>query len=222
MRLCGLGVLLLLSVPCESLLCPVKPFGKRRKSLSMPSLLPAIAMPVGVFYGVMCAPLYGKGLPGAGGMVNFATLEARSSPNEYLVAPRDSCPSFDGSKPLDDGKPRREDAPVYPLSVDELQRAFEAMLRKRYSIEQFAEPTIVDKPKRQYVYVERTELLRFPDIINVQFLPVDQADNRSTMILHSASVYGYSDLGKNKQRLTDMLQSLTNLPGYITRRTVPV
>lgn len=178
----------------------------------------AVALPIVGFFGVMCAPVYGKGLPGMGGMVNFATLTERTSPNEHLVAPLTSCPNFVGS-PID-GVPRREEAPVYPVSVEELKTSFEAMLKRRYAIQAFARPTVADDRKRQYVYVERTPILRFPDVINVQFIPVDAKS--STLILHSGSVFGYSDLGKNRQRVSEMLRDIPNLPPRLARSSVQV
>ena len=72
----------------------------------------------------------------------------------------------------------------------------------------------------RYTYVERTPLFRFPDVINVQFVEVD--DNSSTLILHSASVYGQSDLGKNKERVTEMLSALSDLPKALTATAVSV
>lgn len=179
---------------------------------------PALTVPVAGFFGVMCAPVYGKGLPGLGGMIDFETLTVRTSPNEYLVAPLDSCPKFIDSDI--NGERRREEAPVYPINADELKRSFEAMLNKRYTVQAFAKPTISDREKRQYVYVERTPLLRFPDIINVQFIPLDA--NTSTLILHSASIYGYSDLGKNRQRVKEMIRDIPNLPPRMSRNTIQV
>lgn len=170
----------------------------------------AVGLPVVGFFSLMSAPIYGKGwLPGTGGLVNFAELTARTSPNEYLVAPRDACPNFKGS---------REDSRVYPVTVPELKKLFSEMLKRRYAISLFAEPTLQDGD--QYVYVERTPLLRFPDIINVEFLPV--GDSASTLIIHSGSVYGYSDLGKNKQRVTEMLRDLANLPFFARLSAVQV
>ena len=55
-----------------------------------------------------------------------------------------------------------------------------------------------------FVYVERTPLFRFPDVINAQFL--DSGNGTSTLILHSASVYGLDDLGKNRERVEDLLK----------------
>mmetsp|Transcript_714 Transcript_714/g.899 ORF Transcript_714/g.899 Transcript_714/m.899 type:complete len:211 (-) Transcript_714:31-663(-) len=179
------------------------------------------AFPVVGFYGLMTLPIYGKNfLPGTGTMLDFELLRERQSPNEYLIAPKSSCPQFNGSTPLDDGQPRREEAPVFPVGVDELQSIFIESFKRRYALESFAEPTLVNKTKRQYVYVERTPLLRFPDIINVQFISLDE--NRSTLVIHSGSVFGYSDLGKNKQRLTEIISSLSNIPWTLKRATVQV
>ncbi|KAJ8607866.1 hypothetical protein CTAYLR_008887 [Chrysophaeum taylorii] len=172
-----------------------------------------VAWPVATYFGVMCAPVYGKGIPGLGGMVDFETLEARSSPNEYLAAPKDRCPKFTTDE-------KRQQAPVFPVDADELKRSFEAMLEKRYAIPAFAAPTLSDRHKRHYVYVERTPLLRFPDIINVQFVPIN--DRSSTLVLHSGSIYGYSDLGKNKERVTEMLAAIPNLPSRIKQTGVQV
>mmetsp|Transcript_3600 Transcript_3600/g.11830 ORF Transcript_3600/g.11830 Transcript_3600/m.11830 type:complete len:169 (-) Transcript_3600:372-878(-) len=154
--------LVFLSVAVASSLSPCGSTKKKKMNV-----LRSIAVPVSVYFGVVCAPLYGKGFPGAGGILDFETLEARGSPNEYLVAPKGACPNFEGT-PLDDGSPRRREAPVYPLPVDDLRRAFDSMLRKRYAIDRFAKPTLSSERTRQYVYVERTPLLRFPDVINVQ------------------------------------------------------
>ena len=104
--------------------------------------------------------------------------------------------------------------------ADALKDAFEEMLVARYSIKAYARPTISSDEKRQYVYVERTPLLRFPDIINVQFVPLTETS--STLLLHSGSVYGYSDVGKNKQRVTEMIKSLSALPASLTRSSVQV
>lgn len=180
--------------------------------------LPALAVPVAGFFGVMCAPVYGKGLPGLGGMIDFETLARRASPNEYLAAPLGSCPKFVDTDATTERF--REEAPVYPINADELKKSFEEMLNKRFSVQAFAKPTLSDKEKRQYVYVERTPLLRFPDIINVQFIPLGA--NTSTLILHSASIYGYSDLGKNRQRVKEMIRDIPNLPPRMSRNAIQV
>ncbi|KAJ1449293.1 hypothetical protein M885DRAFT_572994 [Pelagophyceae sp. CCMP2097] len=158
----------------------------------------------------MGAPIYGKDLiPGTGGMLDLDDFSPRSTPNEYMAAPADACARF-----TDDAK--REASPIFPISVDELQREFEAMLRGRCAVPLYARPTLSDVAMRQFVYVERTPLFRFPDILNVRFLRL--GDESSTLVLHSASVFGASDLGKNEQRVKEMIKSLSTL----TDATMPV
>ena len=72
----------------------------------------------------------------------------------------------------------------------------------------------------RFVYVERTPLFRFPDVINAQFLEV--GNGSSTLILHSASVYGQSDLGKNRERVEDLLKRISDLPANMTATAVSV
>lgn len=167
----------------------------------------AVVLPIASFFGVMSAPIYGKGF--LGGLVNFETMTQRTSPNEYLVAPADACPKYLGG---------REEAPVFPVNANELKKSFQETFRKRFAISRFAEPTLTKG--NQFVYVERTPLLRFPDIINVKF--VDLGNSKSTLLLHSGSIYGYSDLGKNKERLQEILRDLPNLPPNVSRNTVRV
>ena len=68
--------------------------------------------------GLAGAPVYGRGLPGLGGMLDLEALAPRSSPNEYLVAPADAAPGF-----VDDSK--REVARVYPIGKKPPVRALE-------------------------------------------------------------------------------------------------
>ena len=61
---------------------------------------------------------------------------------------------------------------------------------------------------------------RFPDVINAQFL--DSGNGTSTLILHSASVYGQDDLGKNRERVEDLLKRIADLPANMTATAVSV
>ena len=189
-------------------------FGKAKKKGALGLLAPL--GPVAAYLGVMGAPVYGRDLiPGSGGMVDFETLAPRFSPNEHLAAPSDLASAFD-----DDSK--REAAPTFPVSADDLRAAFEEMFAARQPFfgATFASPTLQDEEKRRFVYVERTPLLRFPDVVNVQFVPL--TETTSTLCLHSQSVYGYDDLGKNKQRVGDMLKALRDLPASMLKSTVTV
>ena len=49
-------------------------------------------------------------------------------------------------------------------------------------------------------------MLNFPDLITAQI--GEAGPGRSTLVLYSRSVYGYSDLGVNRQRLTSWLAAV--------------
>ena len=184
----------------------------------------AAAAPVGGYLSVMGAPVYGQGLlPGTGGLLDFDTLSPRVSTNEYLVAPPDRCLDFVASETGGGGGGARRggDAPQYDVPVDELQRTFLAMVEELYILKEYAQPTTASKPdERRFVIVQRTPLLRFPDVINVAFLALpspqleeegvefDLSAGRSTLIIHSGSVFGFDDIGKNRERVTEWLQRL--------------
>ncbi len=60
--------------------------------------------------------------------------------------------------------------------------------------------------RRQAHYVARSEVFNFPDLIMVQVLA--DGPDKSDLILWSRSVYGESDLGVNRKRLTTWLADL--------------
>ena len=181
-------------------------FSRRRGG----SLIPGPLLPAAGFFSVMSAPIYGKDLfPGGflGGKLDLDSLTPRLSPNEYLVAPADSVPNFQKAG-------AREESKVFDVDVDTLKTAFLRMVESQYLVKAFAQPTISDDATLQYVFVQRTPLLRFPDIINVRFLSLGPSS--STLILHSGSIYGYDDIGKNKARVQEWLSGLDQelaLPG---------
>jgi uncharacterized protein (DUF1499 family) len=49
--------------------------------------------------------------------------------------------------------------------------------------------------------------MRYPDLITVQFRPLDST--RSTLAIYSRSVYGYSDRGVNQRRVRQWLDRLS-------------
>ena len=124
----------------------LNPFVAAKKKTT--AFLSPLLMGPTLYLGVMGAPIYGRGLPGAGGLLDFDTLAPRTSPNEYLAAPADEAPKFD-----DDAK--REVAPVFPVSADDLKAAFEAMLAGRAPVlgDVYARPTLSDEATRRHVYV---------------------------------------------------------------------
>ena len=136
-----------------------------------------------------CAGQGAAGLPVPPPM-DFARISRPSSPNTALAAP-------DGFAPKPDLI-----TPAYDVPPAKLFAAISAVAAGQEHI--FPQ---VDYPDRlQAHYVARSALLNFPDLIAVQVVP--DGDARSRLILYSRSVYGQSDFGVNKKRLTAWLAAL--------------
>src|SRR5215813_5067793 len=116
--------------------------------------------------------------------VDFATLVRPSSPNTFLVCPKDRCAAK-----------ADEEGPIYAVSAAELfertRTLFSAEPRTKVVREQ---PEIA-----RLVLVQRSFLFRFPDTITVQVFPLP--DGRSTLAIYSQSNYGYGAFGVNKERV---------------------
>ncbi len=54
-------------------------------------------------------------------------------------------------------------------------------------------------------FVQRSALLRFPDVVSARAAPL--GDGASGLIVYSRSIYGYSDMGVNKARVTRWLEA---------------
>ncbi|UCH74188.1 MAG: DUF1499 domain-containing protein [Rhodospirillales bacterium] len=130
-------------------------------------------------------------------MPDFATLVLRDTPNQYLALP----PGFAGA-----ARPHAE-SPVFDLPVAALEeRALEA-IRMQPRVTQVAS----DSARRQYAFVQRSALLRFPDTVTVQF--IDLGEGRSSLALYSRSKLGHSDLGANAARIGDWLEAIAAATG---------
>jgi uncharacterized protein (DUF1499 family) len=123
--------------------------------------------------------------------IEFEMLQRSASPNQYLVCPPDRCPA----------KPDATSA-VYDVP--------RAVLRKAWLQLMAAQPRVVQigisADASQYDFIQRSQWIRFPDVITVKF--IDLATNRSTLAIYSRSHYGYSDLGVNRERIESWLQDL--------------
>ena len=120
--------------------------------------------------------------------VDLATLERPSRPNTYLVCPAERTTAAVDRAP-----------PVYALAPDELERIWLAALAEEPRLSRRdAEPA-----RRRYLFVQRTPILRFPDVVQLEVLEVPP--DGSTICLYSRSLYGYGDLGANRRRIEDWL-----------------
>lgn len=121
--------------------------------------------------------------------VDFATLKLSGKPNQYLVCPPDFCAAeAHGASPL------------FDLSVEDLQSRWRAVIA--------AQPRLVtlSNDGRQIDYVQRTAMVRYPDVITVRFIALTAV--QSTLAIYSRSIYGSSDFGVNRARIESWLAAL--------------
>lgn len=137
-------------------------------------------------------------------IVDFRTLAKCGSPNEWLVAPRGYCAG-----------PADAESPVFEVPVARLATAVEAALTRAPR----ARLLRADRAIGQFVYEQRSRVFRFPDVVRIQLVPLDAG--RSTLAIHSRSVYGRSDLGVNRRRVRRWLEAIAaeiaRLPAAVER-----
>lgn len=136
-----------------------------------------------------CAASGASGLP-APSLMDMSHIQRPSSPNTALAAPEGTLPPPDIV------------TPVYRVPAARLFAAIGAVAAAQPRVFMAGEFAA----QRQIHFVARSAVLNFPDLITAQ---VDAAGpDGSTLVLYSRSVYGYGDLGVNRQRLTDWLAAL--------------
>jgi uncharacterized protein (DUF1499 family) len=116
--------------------------------------------------------------------VDLATLVRPSSPNTYLVCPKDRCAAAPD-----------EEGPIYAVPAAHLfERA-----RNLLAAEPRTEVVQEQAETFRLVLVQRSAFFRFPDTITLQVFPLP--DGTSTLAVYSQSNYGYGDFGVNKDRV---------------------
>jgi uncharacterized protein (DUF1499 family) len=120
--------------------------------------------------------------------IDFATLVRPSTPNSYLVCPKDLCAAAPD-----------EESSVYGISAEQLFEVVRAtvLAQPRTQAAQ-SQPEL-----RRLVLIQRSLVFRFPDTITVQVFPLP--GGRSTLAMYSRSNYGRSDLGVNRRRVRHWL-----------------
>lgn len=133
-----------------------------------------------------------------GEQVDFARLAPGARTNVFLLCPRE--PAICNQSP--DGV-----SPVFPVEM--------AALRERLLRVAAAEPRVhlvsEDADHRHLVFIARSALLRFPDIVTVELFPT--GSGRSTLAILSRSRYGRSDFGVNERRVEAWIGKLKAATG---------
>jgi len=160
-------------------------------------------LPIIGYYAVMLATIYGTSTKlgnnqsGLGGMTDFSTVVNRGGAsssivaNEYIVAPRGVAP-----------RARVVQAPEYTVPVATLEQALDKAIAKQPRITFIAE----DKDTMRKEWVQRSLIFRFPDVITAKLVPLGA--DKSSIAIHSYSVYGAGDLGVNAARVKSILSDI--------------
>lgn len=127
--------------------------------------------------------------------LEFAQLERRESPNDYLACPADYCPK---------AKPDRI-SPVLRIPSANLRLRLDALLAKE------PRTRIVSDGGAHILIEQRSAIFKFPDLIDVELIDVGMA--KSTLAIYSRSKYGYYDFGANERRVDSWLGALVAPPG---------
>ncbi len=133
--------------------------------------------------------------------IDFATLVRPSSPNTYLVCPKDRCATAPD-----------EEGPIYAVPAAQLFERTRTLLAAEPRTE-----VVQDQPEAlRLVLVQRSFFFRFPDTITLQVFPLP--DGGATLAIYSQSNYGYGDFGVNKDRVRGWIGLID---AQVARRRAP-
>jgi uncharacterized protein (DUF1499 family) len=135
-------------------------------------------------------------------IVDFAARASVGRENVFAMCPPGYC------KP-----PADQESPVFAMDWQHLRTLWEEVAAMAPRVVRVAEA----QDGRRLVYIQRSWLLRFPDIVTVEFIPLD--GGRATLAVDSRSRYGRSDLGVNRQRILAWISAVEQLAGQKTRAT---
>lgn len=95
-------------------------------------------------------------------------------------------------------------SPVFNVPWERLREYWIEMI----SAEKRIVAVVADHPRR-FVYIQHSQLFRFPDIITVEFVQLDPT--RSSIAVHSRSRYAEYDFAKNRKRVEKWLALLQRM-----------
>jgi uncharacterized protein (DUF1499 family) len=129
--------------------------------------------------------------PGEVTFIDFSEVRMERRPNRFLV-----CPTFDLCAELNDR------TAIFDAEVPQMKARWDELI----ALEPRMELVLADEEKMQYVYIQRSRLLRLPDVLTVQFY--DEGNFRSTLAIYSRGIYGSGDFGSNSSRVIRFLDGL--------------
>ena len=130
--------------------------------------------------------------------LDFQTLVRPASPNTYLLCPDDFCELAAPDMV----------APRFAESPRDLFRLVTRLVRS----EKRARDVLEDPGLLAIRYVAVTSFLKFKDDVDIRVLPSESGgkpkDPGSTLAIYSRSRLGYSDLGANAKRVSNLIEKL--------------
>ncbi len=130
-----------------------------------------------------------------GERVILAELRDPIPGNAFLACPPDYCAATAWQ------------SPVFAIPVSRLSEKWAQMIAGEHGV-----VTIEEQPAaRRIVLIQHTPLLRFPDIVTVEFVAL--APDRSSLAIYSRARYGRGDFGTNRRRVLRWLDRLVRIVG---------
>ena len=128
-------------------------------------------------------------------IVDFATFDPAGRQNVSLMCPPGTCPKA--------GEGAR--SPTFAIPWQRLRDHWDEMARQQPRTAK----VWADAERKKLVYVQRSAVFQFPDIVTVEFRPA--GDNGSTLAVASQSRYGRRDFGVNQARVADWTARLVGM-----------
>lgn len=126
-------------------------------------------------------------------MIDFTTLRLNWKPNQFLLAPAGLCGN---------AQPHME-SPVFKYPPQELMKRVREIALSQPRV---TEQTAADSRETGAVFVARSKVFRFPDVIDVQ--AIDAGDGHSALAIYSRARVGIRDFGVNRKRIEDWISRL--------------
>mgnify|MGYP000418654106 CR=1 FL=1 len=125
--------------------------------------------------------------------ISFKSLKRPPKPNTCLVAPENYCLAAEP-----DFAP-----PVVPLTG----RGLYSRLSEVIASERRWGKLEADAEQLRIKFVATTGLMRFKDDVDIEVIPLE--NGKATFAIYSRSRIGYSDLGANRKRVSDLIRRVT-------------
>jgi len=126
-----------------------------------------------------------------GEAVSIAELRSPLPAAGFLACPQGYCQAAEAIP-----------TPIFELPWERLQDYWTEVISGQKRVERI----VADPESRRFVYIQHSPVLRFPDIVTVEF--VQFGPDRSSIAIYSRSRYGHDDFGQNRKRVVKWLALL--------------